>query len=608
MSGDSPIMPVSPANWQHLLLIFDALGSYALVLDRHGIVLAANRIFLDTVGLGRDEVAGMSPDKLESHLSGLKEQLAELGGGAARTFNTRLTDRRSKVFIAEMSLIRLEEEQGGGLLCTGRSLHRLTGCQEAALRRTEQQLIAANRLKRKFIANINHAIRTPMNAIIGYAEILAESGLTEQQQRFVSTIRKNGTALVSIINDVMELSKLESGSVKVLKSAANLRAVVEQAADLFTDQIRAKKLEFLWTVERDLPEMYLMDADHCRQVLINLISNAVKFTERGRIVLNVSGAEAAPGCWELFFRLEDSGIGLSVDEQLSLRELFEQQLEQVSIRDGTRLGLTLCARLTQMMGGGIQFESVQGQGSVFIFTMPVQAVDKPAGPSCVRVPQEKKSDPVLLVIDDMPEMSNLIKIYFANSSVRVLEASGPEDGFALAVAEQPDLILMDLDLAGADGRDLASRIRQEERTAHLPIVAMTGFMLDKEGLQPLFDDFLPKPFHLQELQILVARHIHIDRGGNDSPHWATPKSVPDLSRIRTVWSSELENAYRQAEMSGNLEDACALGRKMEECGQQTKTEALTAMGRDLQHCAQDLDIRGVEQVLTALRKAAEVEE
>ena len=608
MSGDSPIMPVSPANWQHLLLIFDALGSYALVLDRHGIVLAANRVFLDTVGLSRDEVAGMSPDKLESHLSGLKEQLAELGGGAARTFNTRLTDRRSKVFIAEMSLIRLEEEQGGGLLCTGRSLHRLTGCQEAALRRTEQQLIAANRLKRKFIANINHAIRTPMNAIIGYAEILAESGLTEQQQRFVSTIRKNGTALVSIINDVMELSKLESGSVKVLKSAANLRAVVEQAADLFTDQIRAKKLEFLWTVERDLPEMYLMDADHCRQVLINLISNAVKFTERGRIVLNVSGAEAAPGCWELFFRLEDSGIGLSADEQLSLRELFEQQLEQVSIRDGTRLGLTLCARLTQMMGGGIQFESVQGQGSVFTFTMPVQAVDKPAGPSCVRAPQEKKSDPVLLVIDDMPEMSNLIKIYFANSPVRVLEASGPEDGFALALAEQPDLILMDLDLAGADGRDLASRIRQEERTAQLPIVAMTGFMLDKEGLQPLFDDFLPKPFHLQELQLLVARHIHIDRGGNDSPHWATPKNVPDLSRIKMVWSSELENAYRQAEMSGNLEDACALGRKMEECGQQTKTEALTAMGQDLQHCAQDLDIRGVEQVLTALRKAAEVEE
>jgi signal transduction histidine kinase/DNA-binding NarL/FixJ family response regulator len=593
-------------GWQFLLKIFDALACYAILLDRSGTVRVANRTFLDTVGLSNDETAGMPLEILEAHFAGLKEQFIELNGYKSRTFHSRLIDKRSKTFIVELTLIR-QEEPDGGVLCIGRSLQRLTGCQEAALRRTEQQLIAANRLKRKFIANINHAIRTPMNAIIGYAEILAESGLSDQQQRFVSTIRKNGTALVSIINDVMELSKLESGSIKVLKSAANLRAVVEQAADVFADQIRAKKLDFICAVEPSLPEMYVMDADHCRQVLINLISNAVKFTERGQVSLSVSGAEAAHGCWELSFRAEDTGSGFSAEEQQSLRELFEQQDEQVNIHDGTRLGLTLCSRLAKMMGGGLRLESVHGQGSVFTFIMPAQSADKPvfaAEEEKVAV-REKRSNPVMLVVDDMPEMSHLVKIYFTNSPVKVLEASGADECLTLALGEQPDLILMDLNLAGADGRDIARQLREDQRTAHIPIVVMTGFMLEKEGLQPLFDDFLAKPFHLQELQRIVSRHLQIDRSATGSPTLAAPKVVPDLSRIKAAWSSKLEAAYLQAQMSGNLDDALTLGRKMEECGQQSDTAELTAMGKEMQRFAQELDIKGVEQVLAVLRKVAE---
>jgi hypothetical protein len=136
---------------------------------------------------------------------------------------------------------------------------------------------------------------------------------------------------------------------------------------------------------------------------------------------------------------------------------------------------------------------------------------------------------------------------------------------------------------------------------------MTGFMLDKEGLQPLFDDFLAKPFHLQELQRLVARHLHFDRDGADHAPWTapTPKTAPDLSQMRAAWNDALEAAYRQAEMSGNLEDAFALGQKLEDCGQQSKAAELAALGREMKRCAQDMDIRGVEQVLAALRKAAE---
>ncbi|MCW5199554.1 response regulator [Desulfobulbus sp. F1] len=214
----------------------------------------------------------------------------------------------------------------------------------------------------------------------------------------------------------------------------------------------------------------------------------------------------------------------------------------------------------------------------------------------------------MLVVDDMPEMSHLVKIYFTNSPIKVLEAAGPDECLALALSEQPDLILMDLNLAGADGRDLAQQLKEDQRTAQIPIVAMTGFMLDKDSLTPLFDDLLAKPFHLQELQRVVDRYIQIDQNSAvETVHpWHSPSLlVPDLSPIRAVWDSGLQAAYAQAQMSGNLEDAFALGRSMEDCGQKTGTAELTAMGKDMKRFALDIDIRGVEQVLTALRSVAE---
>ncbi len=599
-------------DWEAALRIFDALACCVLLLDSGLLIRAVNSTFLDLVGLSRNELTSRPAELLEPLLPGLREQLAELCGCGPRMFHTRLADKNGAVHLLEMNLARMDGPNGGMTVCAGRSFREQNGCQEAALRRTEQQLIAANRLKRKFIANINHALRTPMNAIIGYAEILAESGLSEQQQRFVSTIRKNGTALVSIINDVMELSKLESGSVKVLKSAANLRAVVEQAADLFADQLRAKKLDFSCTVEPDLPEMYVMDADHCRQVLINLVSNAVKFTEKGKICLTVTGIATGENCWELAFQVEDTGIGLSAGEQQALRELFEQQEEQVSIHDGTRLGLTLCARLARMMGGVLQLESAHGRGSVFTFIMPAQAADRavPSGFAARRIlPTAKRANPVMLVVDDMPEMSHLVKIYFKNSPIRVLEASGPEDCLALALSEQPDLILMDLDLAGYDGRDLARQLKEKQRTASIPIVAMTGFLLEKDSLVPLFDDLLAKPFHLQELQQVVRRYIQVGQSGAAAaaPSSSSGQENPaaDVSGLQAAWDSGLQAAYAQAQMSGNLEDACALGRKLEESGRKNGSAELTEMGGKMQRFALDLDIRGVEQVLSLLRSVAE---
>ncbi len=593
--------------WRTALRLFDTMGHHAFLLDGRNVIRAVNRVLLDAVSLSRAELINQPAEALEGCLPGLGDQLAELHRQSVRVFHAHLTDRKGTPLLLEMTLTRLEDEDSDVVFCTGRRLRTLSCGQEASLRRTEQQLMAANRLKRKFVANINHAIRTPMNAIIGYAEILAESSLSGQQLRFVNAIRKNGASLVSIINDVMELSKLETGNVKVLKSAANLRVVVEQAVDLFAEQARAKKLNISCNVSPHLPEMYVMDADHCRQVLTNLIGNSVKFTDKGSVSLTVTGGENEAGMHELIFQVEDTGCGISAEEQAELLKLFSEK-EQISIHDGTKLGLTLCARLARMMGGSLQLESRLGQGSTVLFHMPAQAADKPC-PAGMAARQsaplpEKKRSPVMLVVDDMPEMSHLIKIYFSSSSVRVLEAADCAGCLALSRAEQPDLILMDLNLADTDGWNIARQLRNDPQTAKIPLVVMTGLQLEKEQLAPLFDDYLAKPFHLQELQRVVNRHIPLaGRGSIAAPRFLNiSQTRPDAEELRAAWTDALQAAYLQAQQSGNLEDALALGLAMERQGGAADAEALTAMGREMKRFALDMDIRGVEQVLAVLSK------
>jgi signal transduction histidine kinase/DNA-binding response OmpR family regulator len=588
---------------QILLTIFDSLKCYGLLVDCKGIIKEVNTTFLEALGLDPDAVQGQTLDLLTPYCTGIKEHFVKLQKRDIQslTFHSRLHHSKGSLLLLEQSLLQLPEDEQ--ILCFGNVLHSLTENEEATLRKTEQQLVAANRLKRKFIANINHAIRTPMNAIIGYAEMLAESSLDEQQQRFVSTIRKNATALVSIINDVMELSKLETGNVKVLKSAANLKVVVEQAVDLFTDQIRAKRLECVWTMDPELPEMYVMDADHCRQVLINLVSNAVKFTERGGITVHVRGEQGALDWYTLFFSVTDTGLGLSPEECQSLQHLFEKQEDQIHIHDGTRLGLTLCARLAQMMGGGLTVESVKGQGSSFVFTMPAQAAQAKAK-KIVSTDRPldtlSKAKPCILVVDDMPEMSHLIKIYFTNSSITVLEASTGEECLRLAFSEQPNLIFMDMDLAGTDGREVAKVLREDVRTAHIPIVVMTGLMFEQESYKPIFDDFLAKPFHLHELQQVVDKYIPVHKRKNPIERlWGSSPAL-DIQGLQTAWNSDLEAAYRQAQRSGSLDDALTLGRTLEARGYALHAEDLIALGKRMKKCAFDFDIRGVEQILASL--------
>ncbi len=586
-----------------------------LVFDHKGSIQAANTAVLDTLKYSSNELLDKSMQDLDGEfnrercayfVTQLKQAPSCTAAGNIKSqigqiVSVKYTLTRVIYSGAEHTMIFIQET------CSLLRRDSHVGNLEAELRRVTEIAESANRVKSEFIANMNHEIRTPMNAIIGYAEMLAASNLGEREQRFVQTIRKSGATLVSILNDVMELSKLEAGKLRIARIPTRLQSLVDEAGKLFSDQVLVKSLDFICTVQADLPEVFMLDELHCRQILINLLSNAFKFTTTGTITLAVTGTPSTAGGYDLQFKVTDTGVGIAGLEQKVIFDLLEQQDKAVGRQGGKRLGLTLCARLALMMGGHLSLDSTPGNGSSFLFSLSAKEVSEELGskipepPQKVRTGQEERL-PILLVVDDMPMISDVITDYFARDSIQVLVADNSEDGVLMARTNRPDLILMDLNLAGVDGREVTRRLKQDADTDRIPVVVMTGRMLDEEDYLPVFDDFLAKPFHLAELQRVVDRFIYrpVQKSLPVPAEQHSPEQ--DTAFTASAWSEQLSKFLDRAQVSGSLDAAGRLGTAMIGRGREKDSLQLQQMGRKLEKYAAAPDIVGVEQLLSFLDK------
>ena len=597
--------------------IIDAVPLYIILFDCRGTIKMVNRAVLDGFGVSLEEMLSMSMQELDPDfdMEGIEELFSRLKREESFTRFGRLVYKNGNVFPVEQKLVFIENKDCDYVVSINHDRSELVRenqrkhHQEDELRRAKDAAESANRMKSEFIANMNHEIRTPMNAIIGYAEMLAGANLGEREQRFVNTIRKSGSSLVSILNDVMELSKLESGRLKITKIPTRLRTLVDEAADQFSDQMLAKKLDYHCTIQAELPETFTIDDVHCRQILVNLLSNAVKFTGTGTITLAVSGAAVDADFYDLQFKVADTGIGIAVEEQKNIFNLLEQQDELAGQQGGKRLGLTLCSRLALMMGGRLILESTPGQGSTFLFNLPAKVAGEVQRRKMTPVQYLHKQgnedrQPVLLVVDDMPMISDVIRDYFARGPIEVLVADNSEDGLTLARSRQPDLILMDLNLAGVDGRQVTRSLREDVSIASIPVVVMTGRMLDEDEYRPVFDDFLAKPFHLDELQQIVDRFIPAQKKNEiDRPAVKDHQTLGrNIELLLSAWTDELDELLARALVSGSLDAAGNLGARMREWGQRQGCNQLKLTGSQLEEFAAAPDILGVEQLLGFLKK------
>lgn len=362
-----------------------------------------------------------------------------------------------------------------------------------ARRRAEEDLLKAkevaekaNEAKSLFLATMSHEIRTPLNGILGFTDLLMESDLGASEREYVQTIRRSGDILLHLINDVLDFSRIESGGMVLERLPMSVRELLEQTMEIHSQAARLKGLTCEWEVEDGVPERILGDPGRTRQILMNLVANAVKFTESGGVVVRVAAADG-----RLSFSVQDTGIGFHQEQADLLFKPFQQAESSTSRRfGGTGLGLAICHRLLDLMGGGIEAESSPGQGAVFRFHLPlVEAGGAEVSTLAVdevrtQIRKSVRDGRTILVAEDNPVNSRLIRILLEKMGFRVLVA---ENGLALIelFEKEPhcEAIFMDIRMPLVDGIEATRRLRSGEvgeAGQRVPIIALTASVFPAE--------------------------------------------------------------------------------------------------------------------------------
>jgi PAS domain S-box-containing protein len=548
-----------------LRAITDSAQDAIVVLDTRGRVAywnpAAERIF----GYPRQEILGeevIPRVAAASSRPGLIRELRKLvriGASQASGRTVELTARKKggEEFPAEVSVSAIPVGEGWHVVAVVRDItERRRGEEERVAREAAEE---ASRAKSGFVANMSHEIRTPLNAILGFTQVLERDPfLTPQQAEHVRTISRSGTHLLHLINDILDMSRIEAGRVLVRKAPFCLHDLLDDLALMFRSRAHAKGLQLLEERDRSVPRSVVADEGKLRQVFINLLGNAVKFTQEGGIAVRVR-AEAGqdqPGLIRLIAEVEDSGPGISPEDLEHIFDAFGQA-EAGLKAGGTGLGLAISRRFVEMMGGTLGVVSVPGKGSCFRFDVLVEPSEDLAErekPVLRRViGLEPGSGPWrILVVDDIATNRALLVELLRPLGFQVREAGDGAEALEAFTRWSPHAILMDMRMPVMDGYEATRRIRASESGVRTPIIAVTASAFDDLRDQVMavgVDRYLRKPFRSDELlealeECLGLRYVY------EGVHSSHLPSLPEGSLA--ALPQDLLLAMRQAVVEGDM--------------------------------------------------------
>lgn len=501
---------------------------------------------------------------------------------------------------------------------------------EQALRQSEEALLqakqgaealaeqadSANRAKSEFLANMSHEIRTPMNAVLGYSELLERSLEDPKQRSYLASIKAGSRTLLTLINDILDLSRVEAGKMHLEYAPVDPGRLLEDVRHIFSIRAREKGLALRFETPPDLPSPLMLDESRLRQVLFNLVGNAIKFTDRGEVVVSADTVPSASSghdnggdrCVDLVIRVRDTGIGIPADQQQRIFESFEQQQGQSNRRyGGTGLGLAISRKLLEMMGGELSVNSREGQGAEFVLSL-IQVRQTGQYTSGDRE-REGETVPLhfhggrVLVVDDNPANRHLVRDMLEPEGLVVEEADHGGSALERARETPPDLVLMDIRMPVMDGYEALARMKSDPGLSTIPVVALTASVMDSESArirQAGFDGYLRKPVARQVLLSELARFLSHSNQLNGKEglagHLAEQHSSEQQAALRQLQERLLPRA-RTLKDSGDPVVLAAFARELREQGREQDLAQLTLLGDQLDQAVEAFDMDRVNDVL-----------
>ncbi|WP_374583801.1 ATP-binding protein [Pseudoduganella sp.] len=567
---------------------FRALVEYApeaiLVLDvDSGCFVDANGEAETLFGFPRAQLLGMHPSALYAPgqfgdadpAQVVRASSERAWAGEALCFERTVRRPDGSTFPAEVKLRRLPASGKRWLRCSyedisGRKqaeaellahrnrLEDLVQQRTAALSEAVAEAKAANQAKSVFLANMSHELRTPLNAVIGFAGMLAESAsMFEGERRHLAIIKRSGQHLLGLINDILELSRIETGRAQLALEPLALEPLLQEVVEMVRLRVERKGVTLALACSR-LPPQVLADGARLRQVLLNLLSNAAKFVQQGGITLQVDAQPLGARRWRLAVAVRDTGIGIAPADQARIFEPFEQTAHG-SARGGTGLGLGISREFVRLMGGELRLRSAPGAGAEFSFAIEVDeceaAAPAPAMASVAGLPPEEQGRRIL-VVDDDGDSRELLRSMLAPLGFHLLEAADGRAAMALLASGAAELVLMDWHMPGQDGLAVTRWLRGQPALAQPRVLVLTASAFEEEKQEALMagaDAFLRKPVQAEQLYAALAQlmNLHFLMRSEAPPAAAGAPAAPDaaaLAGLPAALLQELAGAVRGLDM------------------------------------------------------------